>query len=92
MKDRNEEEAVRAVFQRPRNEAGEAGGGIVEVPPGRFRINGNLTVPANVTLQGIDRVPPTSGPTPIDKLTGSVQISSTQCGRAATQRGATAPG
>ncbi len=60
------------VFQRLLNEAGEAGGGIVEVPPGRFRINGNLTVPANVTLQGIYRVPPTSGPMPIDKLTGSV--------------------
>ena len=61
-----------AVFQQLLNEAGEAGGGIVEVPPGRFRIDGNLTVPANVTLQGIYRVPPTSGQTPIDGLTGSV--------------------
>src|SRR5438046_2966864 len=50
------------VFQKLLAEAGKAGGGVVEVPAGRFRINGNLSVPANVTLQGIYRVPPTSGP------------------------------
>ncbi len=61
-----------AVFQRLLDEAGEAGGGVVCVPAGRFRINGNLVIPANVTLQGIYRVPPTSGPVPIDRLTGSV--------------------
>ncbi len=60
------------VFQRLLDEAGKAGGGVVHVPAGRFRIDGNLSIPANVTLQGIYRVPPTSGPTPIDKLTGSV--------------------
>ena len=47
-----------AVFQRLLDEAGKAGGGVVDVPAGRFRINGNLSVPANVTLQGIFRVPP----------------------------------
>lgn len=60
------------VFQRLLDEAAKAGGGVVAVPAGRFRIDGNLTIPANVTLQGIYRVPPTIGPTPIDKLTGSV--------------------
>lgn len=60
------------VFQRLLDEAGKAGGGIVDVPAGRFRIDGNLSIPANVTLQGIYRVPPSCGPTPIDALTGSV--------------------
>jgi hypothetical protein len=62
------------VFQRLLDEAGKAGGGIVEVPAGRFRINTHLFVPANVTLQGIYRVPPTSGPKQIDSLTGSVLL------------------
>jgi hypothetical protein len=61
-----------AVFQRLLDEAGKAGGGVVDVPAGRFRLNGNLSIPANVTLQGIYRVAPTSGPTSLDKLTGSV--------------------
>ena len=47
-----------AIFQRLLDEAGGAGGGVVEVPAGRFRLNGTLVVPANVTLQGIFRVPP----------------------------------
>jgi hypothetical protein len=42
-----------AIFQQLLNEAGKAGGGVVEVPAGRFRINGHLSIPANVTLQGI---------------------------------------
>ncbi len=61
-----------AGFQQQLDAAAKAGGGVVDVPAGRFRINGNLSVPANVTLQGIYRVPPTSDPTPIDRLTGSV--------------------
>lgn len=62
------------VFQRLLDKAGQAGGGVVEVPAGRFRINGHLTVPANVTLQGIVRVPPTTGPRAIPDLTGSVLL------------------
>jgi hypothetical protein len=62
------------VFQRLLDEAGKAGGGIVEVPAGRFRINSQLVIPANVTLQGIYRVPPTSGPKTITNLTGSVLL------------------
>ena len=60
------------VFQRLLDEAGKAGGGVVEVPAGRFRISTHLSIPANVTLQGIYRVPPTTGPTTITNLTGSV--------------------
>jgi hypothetical protein len=44
------------------------------VPAGRFRINSQLSIPANVTLQGIYRVPPTSGPRPLTNLTGSVLL------------------
>jgi hypothetical protein len=47
-----------AIFQRLLDEGGAAGGGVVEVPAGRFRVNGTLVVPANVTLQGIFHVPP----------------------------------
>lgn len=60
------------MFQALLNEAGQAGGGVVEVPAGQYRINGGLSVPANVTLQGIYRVPPTSQRGAISNLTGSV--------------------
>ncbi|HEY5911372.1 MAG TPA: glycosyl hydrolase family 28-related protein [Verrucomicrobiae bacterium] len=61
-----------AVFQKLLEAAGKAGGGVVEVPAGRFRISGNLTVPANVTLQGIFRVPPNPSSSARGKLSGSV--------------------
>ncbi len=61
-----------AAFQKLLDEAGKAGGGVVEVPAGRFRINTGLSIPANVTLQGIYRVPPTTGPRALTNLTGSV--------------------
>ena len=48
-----------AVFQQTLDAARQAGGGIVHVPAGRFRINGTLSIPAGVTLQGTYRVPPT---------------------------------
>lgn len=60
------------IFQRVLDQAGKAGGGVVQVPAGHYRVAGNLSVPANVTLQGVYHVPPSSGPQPIDKLTGSV--------------------
>lgn len=60
------------VFQRLLNQAGAAGGGIVEVPAGRYRIAGHLSVPANVTLEGVYRVPPTAGQAALSNLTGSV--------------------
>ena len=62
-----------AIFQKLLDEAGAAGGGIVEVPAGRFRISTGLSIPANVTLQGIDRVPPAAGGAGVlTNLTGSV--------------------
>jgi hypothetical protein len=49
-----------AVLQRALDAAGKAGGGIVELPAGRYRVNGTLSVPAGVTLRGTYRVPPAS--------------------------------
>ena len=63
-----------AVFQRLLDEAGKAGGGLVDVPAGQFRINGNLSIPANVTLQGVFRVPPTNVRHKGGPLTGSVLL------------------
>ena len=65
-----------AVFQKLLDEAGKAAGGVVDVPAGRFRINGNLSIPANVTLQGIYRVPPAPGALPAGSLKGSVLLAS----------------
>lgn len=49
-----------AAFQQALDAAGKAGGGIVEAAAGRYRLNGTLSIPAGVTLQGTYRVPPTS--------------------------------
>lgn len=49
-----------ATFQQALDAAGKAGGGVVEVPAGRYRINGTLSIPRGVTLQGTYRVPPTA--------------------------------
>lgn len=45
-----------AAFQAALDHAGEKGG-IVHVPAGRFRIDGNLTIPESVTIEGIMRGP-----------------------------------
>ena len=47
-----------AALQRALNAAGEAGGGVVELPSGRFRFDGTLTIPTGVTLAGTYRVAP----------------------------------
>ena len=47
-----------AAFQKALEEAGKAGGGVVNVPAGSYRINGNLSIPRSVTLQGTYSVPP----------------------------------
>lgn len=65
---------VTAVFQKLLDEAGQAGGGVVEVPAGHFRINGNLSIPANVTLQGVFRVAPSVRRGQTGELTGSVLL------------------
>jgi hypothetical protein len=71
-----------AVFQKLLDEAGAAGGGVVQVPAGRYRINTGLSVPANVTLQGTYRVPPTLQRGPGGNLSGSVLLA--YAGRGAT--------
>ena len=48
-----------AALQKALDAAGKAGGGMVELPAGRLRVDGTLSVPAGVTLQGTYRVPPT---------------------------------
>src|ERR1051326_8497552 len=71
------------VFQKMLDEAGKAKGGVVDMPAGRYRINGNLSIPANVTLQGIYRVPPTSSALPAEHLNGSVLLAYAGRGSAA---------
>lgn len=61
-----------AAFQRLLDEAGRAGGGVVEVPAGRYAIRGHLKIPAGVTLQGVFRVPPTVQRTETKELGGTV--------------------
>lgn len=61
-----------AAFQQALDEAGKAGGGIVNVPAGNYRINGNLKIPTAVTLQGILRVPPVVVGGKITGVQGSV--------------------
>jgi hypothetical protein len=47
---------------------------VVDVPAGRYRINGNLSVPANVTLRGIYHVPPSLHQKPTGEINGSVLL------------------
>jgi len=48
------------MLQRALDAAGAAGGGVVELPSGRFRFDGCLRLPAGVTLLGTYRLPPTA--------------------------------
>jgi len=48
-----------AAFQKALDAAGAAKGGVVDVPAGRFRLSGTLSIPTGVTLQGTYRIPPT---------------------------------
>lgn len=61
-------------IQQALDDAGKAGGGIVRLPAGRFRVNGTLKVPANVTLQGVYRVPPTAINNHVAEMSGSVLL------------------
>ncbi|HZT41998.1 MAG TPA: glycosyl hydrolase family 28-related protein [Chthonomonadaceae bacterium] len=63
-----------AAFQKALDAAGRAGGGVVDVPAGRYRIDGTLSVPASVTLQGTYHVPPTPEKNADGDLTGSVLL------------------
>jgi hypothetical protein len=42
-----------AFFQKKIDDAGKAGGGVVQVPPGNYLFKGRLTIPAAVTLSGV---------------------------------------
>lgn len=46
-----------AAFQTALDDAGANGGGIVFVPGGNYRLNGNLTVPTGVELKGVYDTP-----------------------------------
>jgi hypothetical protein len=46
-----------AAFQSSLSNAAAGGGGIVFVPAGNYRLNGNLTVPSGVELRGIYELP-----------------------------------
>lgn len=63
-----------AAFQKALDEAGRAGGGTVFVPAGRYRIEGTLSIPANVRLEGIFRFAPTPRWGRSDDLPGSVLL------------------
>lgn len=63
-----------AAFQKALDAAAGQGGGIVNVPAGHFRINGRLSIPGGVTLQGIFRAPPTDQREARPKLDGSVLL------------------
>jgi len=61
-----------AAFQRALDAAGDAGGGVVNVSAGTYRIMGTLTIPRAVTLQGVFHAPPTDrGGQPL-RLDGTV--------------------
>ena len=46
-----------SAIQRALNDAGQAGGGIVYLPPAIYAVRTHLTIPANVELRGADSVP-----------------------------------
>jgi hypothetical protein len=46
-----------SAFQRAMDTAFEQGGGVVHVPRGQYRFEGNLAIPENVTLEGLWRAP-----------------------------------
>ncbi len=62
------------VFQKTLDEAGKAGGGVVNVPAGRYAIKGNLRIPASVTLQGTYRMPPTIRRPVASEINGTVLL------------------
>lgn len=63
-----------AIFQTALDDVGASGGGIVTVPAGHFRINGNLSIPANVTLQGSYTTVPEVNETWLTKPRGSTLL------------------
>jgi hypothetical protein len=70
-----------AAFQRLLEEAGRAGGGIVDVPAGQYVIKGTLSVPAGVTLRGTCSGLPTTQRNAVGELRGSVLLAHAGRGR-----------
>lgn len=71
-----------AIFQKLLDAAGHEGGGVVQVPAGRYRLDAGLSIPANVTLQGIYHEPPTPHQGAGGELTGSVLLAYANRGKA----------
>ncbi len=63
-----------AIIQDLLNQAGQAGGGTVFLPAGQYRIEGNLSVPAAVTLRGVFNAPPTTRHEGSPNLHGTVLL------------------
>lgn len=63
-----------AAFQLALNSAGAKGGGVVYAPTGRYRIASWLSVPANVTLEGVWRAP--AGPNVWEGPVGTLLLAS----------------
>lgn len=61
-----------AAFQKALEDAAAAGGGVVHVPAGHYRFDGELRIPGAVTLQGTFRTPPTDQREARPRLDGSV--------------------
>ncbi len=61
-------------FQRALDAAAEAGGGVVAVPAGNYRLDGTLSIPTAVTLQGVFHAPPTDRREAYPELDGSVLL------------------
>ena len=66
-----------AAFQSALDTAAAAKGGFVIVPTGRYKIAGHISVPSNVTLEGVFRAPPRMiGWADTDLVRGSILLAS----------------
>ncbi|MDO8587900.1 MAG: glycosyl hydrolase family 28-related protein [Armatimonadota bacterium] len=66
-----------SAFQSALDTASAAKGGVVIVPTGRYKIAGHLSVPSNVTLEGVAQAPPQKvGWMQVDTVTGSILLAS----------------
>ncbi|CEK16993.1 endopolygalacturonase [Chthonomonas calidirosea] len=61
-------------LQKALDAAGKVGGGIVSLPAGQYRINGHLSIPGGVTLQGTFRAAPCARHDPYPQLYGTVLL------------------
>jgi len=63
-----------AAIQAALDAAQAAGGGVVQLASGHYRLEGTLRVPGGVTLEGVFRVPPTNRHDGYDALNGTVLL------------------